>query len=144
MTNKTNIRSSDVWQLKLLTCLMQNKLFPMSSSQEQSNSLVSVEIVRSLLTKTKMIMNEKMNEQKHVVKQLLFAKDLNFLQDFCMQSVSDLMLLATYYDLPLNIFNDSLNVAKLSMIQFIVEFKKRDFQHKETEFISSLWKMLSK
>lgn len=123
---------------------MQNKSLQIGTPIEQSSSsLLSNEILRSLLVKAKIIMNEKLSQKKHLIKQLLYAKDSNFLQDFCMSSIVELMQLATYYDLSFNLLDDSLNIEQMSLLQLIVEFKKRDTQHKETEFIANLWKILS-
>jgi len=124
---------------------MQNKSLQTGNATEQSSSsILSNEILRSLVAKAKVIINEKLSQQKHLIKQLLYAKDLNFLQDFCMSSITELMQLATFYDLSFNLFDDSLKIEQMSLLQLIVEFKKRDSQHKETEFIANLWKILSK
>ena len=123
---------------------MQHKSLQIGTAIEQSStSLLSNEILRSLLAKAKVIMNEKLSQQKHLIKQLLPAKDSNFLQSFCLPSISELMQLATYYDLTFNLLDDSLKIEQMSLLHLIVEFKKRDTQHKDTEFIANLWKILS-
>lgn len=122
---------------------MHYKSLQINPVQDQSSCLLSHEILRSLLAKVNIILNERLVQQKHLVKQFFFSKDLDFLQDFCVQATNELMLFAIYYDLPLNLFGEALNIGGMNLLQFLVEFKKRDFKQKEPQFISNLWKILS-
>lgn len=115
-------------------------------SNDQASMIISTEILNSLLIKTKMIMNKKIIEQKNLLRKLLVEKNLNFLQESsCIASIEELMLVAVYYDLPLNIFDNSINLEKMNLLQFFTEFKKRKVHQKEmeSEFVLNLWKMIT-
>lgn len=138
LMNEKTLKSIDVWQIKILGIIMRNRMLQES---ETKSSLISNEIMSSLLTRVSLMMNKKVKKQRNLLKQLVVQKNLDFLREMCLPSIEELLLLTNYYDLPLNLISNSINIDKMNLLQFMIEFKQRSPQ-KNVEFILNLWKIL--
>ncbi|CRK87591.1 CLUMA_CG001388, isoform A [Clunio marinus] len=132
--------SSDIWQMKIMNELIKKQ--QANNGASDSSSLLSLEILNSLLMRFKMLIDKKFFERKSSIRQFLMKKDLNFLQDSCFQSVNELMQLVIFYDLPLNYINETLDLSNINLFQFMFEIKKRQHDSTSTEFFLNLWKIL--
>ncbi|KAG5683225.1 hypothetical protein PVAND_012519 [Polypedilum vanderplanki] len=139
LSHQKSIKSTDVWQLKILNILMHNR---MHKECDSKSSLVSTEILNSLLMKIKSIINNRIEQQKYLLKKFLTQKSLDFLhQEACLPTIEQVLLFTNFFDLPFALFS-SLNSENINLLQFIVEYKKRH-STTDTEFLSNLWKIVS-
>lgn len=108
-----------------------------------SSALLSMEMLNSLLIRFKVVMDERLKEQKSLLKRFLTEKNLNFLQDHCTASVQELMQLVVFFNLPMNFIDQSLNVDNVNIVQFMFEMKARQLAEPlPADFLFILWKLL--
>lgn len=132
VTSGKKISSCDLWQIKILSSLLNKRHFQDNLLADQSSLLLAPELLNSLLIKIKMKFNEKILKHKDALKSLMMG-----LKSFeKIEEIDELMQLANYTDLPLQF-----NVIHSSLLQFLFEFKKHRAFHQEIDFISNLWKI---
>jgi hypothetical protein len=113
------------------------------SSPPENTSVLSMEVLKSLLMKFRMLMDEKLREHKLMLKSFLIESKTSFLQEHCPESIPELVRLAVFYDLPMNFLNEPLNLENVNLLQFMFEIKKRKVsQHLSSDFIVNLWNVL--
>jgi hypothetical protein len=133
------VTSADLWQLKIMNALMNTHQDRLKINHSKS-SLISTEIISSLLIRVNNLMKVKLEERKTLLRKLISAKDLNFLHEISSSVVEELVMLADFYDLPLNLIDSSaVNVQHMNLMQFLMDFKKLN---RDSEFVINLWKML--
>lgn len=113
------------------------------ASETDSTTLLSIEILNSLLMKFKMLMDKNVVQRKPLLRNFLLEKSLNFLQEFCAPAIQELMQLVIFYDLPMNFHSEQLNLENVNFIQFLAEIKERQgLETTSAEFILNLWRLL--
>jgi hypothetical protein len=142
ITTQRNVTSIDLWQVKILNCLMRKRHFEENLNGDPNSLLLSPELLNSLLVKIRMQLNDAISTHKELLKKLIHEQNLNFIEKLDMASAEQLLQLATYTDLPLNMSNDSQDISQMNLLQFVFEFKKHQLHHHETDFISNLWKIM--
>lgn len=128
---------SDIWQLKIMASIVKRQ----DVTPNDNVSLLSMEILNSLLLRCKKTMSTRMHERKFLMRKFLFESNLNFLQDFCLTSLQELIQLVVYFDLPLGLLAEPLSLENANLLQFMFEIKNRH-SNLNSEFILNLWKML--
>lgn len=111
----------------------------------KGETLMSNEILSSLLLNFDQKMGQHKNEMKFLLKNFVFEKDLIFLQDYCVKSLNKLSDLILYFNVPLNLFSRSSNLDEISFMQFMFEMKRRFLQRNQRvdrNFIINLWNLL--
>jgi len=133
--------STDLWQLKIMSVLVKKQLANASATTD-SISILSIEILNSLLMRLKMLMSRRMKERKHVLRTFLAERNLNFVTDFCLSSLQELIQLVIYFGLSLNFLEEPLNLENVNLMQFMYELKKRQGVSLDPEFAINLWKLV--
>lgn len=136
MNSKKTITSSDLWQIKILNSLIKKRHFH-ENVVDNSSLLLAPELLNSLLIRLKMKLNEKLSQNKDLLKKILTEGNLTFLESLELSKVEELMQLANYTDFQPVRFNNEMNLLK-----FIFEYKKHRINHQEIDFISNLWKTM--
>lgn len=114
-------------------------------ASNKGETLMSNEILSSLLLNFDQKMGQHKNEMKFLLKNFVFEKDLIFLQDYCVKSLNKLSDLILYFNVPLNLFSRSSNLDEISFMQFMFEMKRRFLQRNQRvdrNFIINLWNLL--
>lgn len=139
--DKSSSSCTDIWQLKIMSSLVKKQQKIENGSD--NTALLSMEILNSLLTRFKMIMDGKLKKRKPMLRNFLAEKNLSFLQERCVASIQELVQLIVFFDLPLNFFNEPLNLSNINIIQFMYEIKNR-FTNVElsADFMITLWNIL--
>lgn len=139
--DKSSSSCTDIWQMKIMSSLVKKQQKIEGGSD--NTALLSMEILNSLLTRFKMIMDGKLKKRKPMLRNFLAEKNLNFLQERCVASIQELVQLVVFFDLPLNFFNELLNLENINIIQFMYELKNR-FTNVElsADFMITLWNIL--
>lgn len=118
---------------------------PTQVAMRNSVWILSVELLTSMLLKYGTVMDEKKEEMKLLLRQFVSEKSLDFLQEFCVDSLQQLGILIIYCNFPLNFIDKPLNLQNVNFIQFIYEMKNRDslkpYQY-DQEFLLNLWHLL--
>lgn len=135
---------TSIWQLKIIEALMK-QLANSPNRKSKIENLVSIEIVNALLLKFTKVMDQRLSESKFQIKSFLFEKNLNFLQDFCLNSLNKLSDLLVFYNFPLNWFDETVNFENVSFMQFLFEMKQKFAAQKQPvdhQLLMSLWNLL--
>lgn len=141
---KQNNNSSDVWQIKIMKALVWNQ--PQSQTGMQNSVwILSIELLTSMLHKYDTVMGGKKEEMKFLLRNFLAEKNLDFLQEFCVDALQQLGMLIIFYNLPLNFINKPLNLENVNVVQFLYEMKNRDnltHHQYDHDFLLNLWHLL--
>lgn len=139
--DKHSSSCTDIWQLKIMNSLVRKQ--QKSEGGSDNTALLSMEILNSLLTRFKLIMDGKLQERKPMLRSFLAEKNLNFLQDRCVASIQELVQLVVFFDLPMNFINEPLNLDNTNIIQFMFEIKNRfNTADISADFMITLWNVL--
>lgn len=133
---------SEIWQLKIMSELVKKKQAT-DNPQSDSSTLLSLEILDSLLKRFKMLMEEHLKLNKLLLRKFLMEENLSFLQDECVSTIQELFQLITFFDLPQNFMNEPLNLENVNFLQFMFEIKKKQATESlDVDFAFNLWKLL--
>ena len=105
-----------------------------------SNALLSSELLSSVLMRFDIEMEKQLQEKKLLLRTFLTEPSLHFLQEHCDSSIKELLQLVVFYDLSLNMFNNTINIGNLNLLKFMFEIKNR--QAADIEFQMNLWNLL--
>jgi hypothetical protein len=134
--------SIDIWQLKIMKALVK-KQQASDCIVAENTSVLSMEILKSLLMKFRLLMDERLQEQKLLLKSFLEENKLSFLQEQCAASIQELVKLVVFYDMRLNFLSEPLNLENVNLLQFMFEVKKRQAsQSSSSDFVANLWNVL--
>lgn len=132
--------SCSIWQIKIISML--NIKYP-QTRLTSNDYLLSLEILNPLLLKYQLAMEKKRNEMKFLLRNFLMQKDLNFLQDFCLNSLGKLTDLIIYYNLPLNLFKEGVEFEKFNYLDFMSAMRNGEKSLPlDTEYALNVWKLM--
>lgn len=130
--------SCSIWQIKIISVL--NNKYP-QVRLNRSDYLLSPEIVNPILLKYQLEMEKKRNEMKFLLRNFLIKKDINFLQEFCLNALEKLTDTIIFYDLPLELFTEGVKFDKINYLDFMLAMKRKK-QPLDTEFALNVWKLM--
>ena len=88
----------------------------------------------------RILADKKLSKNKSVLKRVLTEKNLEFLHDYDLFVVEELVQLVVLFGISLNFYTDDIDVSKTNLIHFLHEMKKRGIVN--SEFIKSIWKIV--
>lgn len=139
--DKGSSSCTDIWQLKIMNSLVKKQ--QKNEAGTDNTALLSMEILNSLITRFKIVMEGKLKKRKPMLSSFLAEKNLNFLQDRCVASIQELVHLVVFFDLPLNFISEPLHLDNINIIQFMFEIKNRfDTADLSADFMITLWNIL--
>lgn len=115
------------------------------SGMQNSVWILSIELLTSMLHKYDTVMRGKKEEMKFLLRNFLAEKNLDFLQEFCVDALQQLGMLIIFYNFPLNFINKPLNLENVNVVQFLYEMKNRDnltHHQYDQDFLLNLWHLL--
>lgn len=141
--SKKCLSSNDLWQIKIFNSLIKRRHYQDHSHNnhlvDYSSILLSPELLKSLLIRLKMKLNEEVLLHKDLLKRILSEQNLDFVKSLDFSNIQELMQLASYIDLPLQLCNGTQEIKQLNLLQFLIEFKKHRAYHQEIDFLFNLW-----
>lgn len=136
--------ATSIWQMKIIEAVMK-QLAKTPNRGSKIENLMSTEIVGALLLKFSKVMDQRLDSSRFLLKSFLFEKNLNFLGDFCLESLNNFSDLIVFYNLPLNSFEENVNFENVGFVQFLFEMKKKlalQQQPIDHKLLLHFWKLL--
>lgn len=107
-----------------------------------SSALLSMELLNSLLMRFKMAMDEKLKQQKTLLRSFLIEKNLKFLCEQSANEIRELIQLVVFFNIPMNFLNETISLQNVNLLQFMFEMKKRQVQPLSADVLRNLYKLL--